>query len=293
MSVRRNADLVSDGIRYVEELTADSAAASGYSGNVIVGDVEILRRGVKNGKVIFTRDRKHNELLLTGMTYLSEKVNNVRSRFKPTPIDVSLGCHTVDQVVDNDTTVPNEKLCGIMAGVGGSGDVYNTIAPVYRTDLTVPGMIPFRVRPVDDDLDEHTRAGYFLRTVRDGYVYYYGKRFTTGPDIEVLYDDGRVVDASSISRVQSSQLVKAMTRYTIRVDEFDMREYFRLTEGSTKRSRVNSIGLVAGYPQMVNENGHMVQDFFNVRGITTANMENKELKNSEDAVNFTYKLYFL
>lgn len=115
----------------------------------------------------FTRTlHDHNDLLVTGAVFLSEKANNMRSTFKTTPLDISLGVHTADQVEVSNKTIGYEKIGGIMVGDGGAGDTYNTVYKVNRAALSVPGPVPFRVVPVENDLKDTDREKYFLRVVR-------------------------------------------------------------------------------------------------------------------------------
>ena len=69
----------------------------------------------------------------------------------------------------------------------------------------------------------------------------------------------------------------AYTQYILTVNANDIREYFKLTDGNTALSRINSIGLVAGYPR-VNKLGYT--EFYNVRCLTTVNTESLELKDN-------------
>ena len=262
--------------------------ATGANIHEIVGEVEILYRTTRGGKVVFTRTKNLNDLLITGAVYISEKVNNMRSTFKTVPIDVSLGIHTVNDIDTSDATVPFEKICGIMVGNGGTSGTYNAVHKVHKTDLSVPGMIPFRVRPLDDDLPDADKKLYLLRRERNGYAEYYGKRFTDR-EINVVYEDGTSVGTDvNLIGDSNGKFVKTFTKYTVGITPQEIREYFKITEGNTMRSLINSVGLMTGYPMNADES-----EFGYVRGMTTLNTENMELKNSQDAIEFTYRLYFI
>ena len=267
-------------------------AASGL-GHEIIGEVEVLYKSKRDGHSIFTRSIGKNDLLLTGAVFLTEKVNNVRSTFQTTPIDQLIGVHSASQIDFSAASIPNEKICGIMVGVGGSGDTYNTVHPVHRTDLTVPGYTPFRVVPVDEDLSPELRRQYILRVVQGDYVYYYGKRFEANRDINVLYEDGTEVPTNVHAIGDSNgKYIKTFTKFTTTIDESEIREAFKIKDGSTRRSRVNSIGLITGYPGKAEDSGRY-EEYFNVRTLTTLNMENRELKDSESTLSIIYRLYFV
>ena len=270
-------------------------ASSG--GHFIIGEVEKVYKSKRNGRAIFTHTIDENDLLVTGAVYLSEKVNNIRSTFRTTPVDVSLGVHTQEQIDFSPATIPHELICGIMVGCGGCGDTYNTVHKVHRTDYTVPNPVPFRVVPLSQDLKGVTRDRYFLRVVRGNYAYYYGKKFTVNREINVMYEDGTTVPTNiDVLGDIKGQYIKTFTKYEVTVDETDIREGFKLTMGNTLQSRVNSVGLVTGYPGIASDSadkGVDIDEFFNVRTMTTLNTENDELKDSESTVSYIYRLYFV
>ena len=198
--------------------------ASSGNANMIIGEVEIIAQ-TKKGRVLFTRKHRieHNDLLITGAVFLAEKVNNMRSNFLTTPVDVTLGVHTIDQIDRTNNSIPNEVICGIMVGNGGCGDTYNTVHKVHRTDYTVPGPLPLRVVPLSRDLATTARRRYLLRVVRGEYAYYYGKRFTVEPDINVMYEDGTTVPTNvDVLGDIKGQYIKTFTKYTAVLDEYDI-----------------------------------------------------------------------
>lgn len=276
--------------KIADELYSDGKlVAHNKEDHKIIGEVEIITESKVDGKRIFTKTIKYNDLLVGGSVYISEKINNVRSTFKTTPIDVELGVHTAEDITVDTSTISDELICGIMVGNEGTSDTYNTVRAVKRSARTVPGIIPFRVVPLNDDLKDNDREKYFLRKVIGDYVYYYGKKFEIEREINVLYEDGTVVP-TNVDVVPLNKYIKTFTKYKITIEQSDIREYFKITQGSTLRSLINSIGLVTGYPTMDDE-GNV--EFCNVRTITTLNMENQELKDSESTITFIYRLYVL
>lgn len=254
----------------------------------IIGDVQVIYESRSNGKVIFTRTlRDHNDLLVTGAVFLSEKANNIRSTFKTIPLDLELGIHGNDQIEVSQKTISREKIAGIMVGNGGAGDTYNSVFKVNRAARHVPGIVPFRVVPVDQDLKDTDRAKYFMRLVKGDYAYYYGKKFDIEREINVMFEDGTSVPVD-VDNMPNNKFIKVFTKYRAVLDERDIREYFKINYGSTLRSLINSVGLITGYPGLT-EDGQ--EEFFNVRGMTTMNMENQELKDSESTITIIYRLF--
>lgn len=278
--------MINDHIRVYDEADVNGQRIEGH-GVDIIGSVEIIYQSKKNGKAVFTRNLYKNDLLVTGAVFMSEKNNNMRSTFQTVPLDLELGVHTNDEIVVDHTTIANEKICGLMIGNGGCGDTYNTVYKVNRASRSVPGMIPFRVVPVDKDLDPTDREKYFLRVIKGDYVYYYGKKFDIDREINVQFEDGTTVP-TDVDTTVVNKFIKTFTKYRVTVDQRDVREYFKITQGSTLRSLINSIGLVTGYPGLAADN---FEEFFNVRGTTTLNMENQELKDSESTITVIYRLF--
>lgn len=271
-----------------EKVTANGVTVFESGGTKVIGEVEVICS--RKGNPMFTRSFKvHNDLLVNGAVFLSEKANNMRSTFQTVPLDLDLGVHTSDEIIVDNTTIKDEHICGIMVGNGGTGDAYNTVNKVNRAARSVPSPIPFRVVPINADLTGDTRNRYFLRVVKGDYVYYYGKRFDIDREINVEFEDGTTVPLD-VDTMHTNKFIKVFTKYRVTIDQSDIREFFKYTQGSTLRSLINSIGLITGYP-MTDEN--KMTEFFNVRGMTTANMENQDLKDSESTITFIYKVYIV
>lgn len=272
-----------------DTLSINGAEYNGQAGSKIIGDVQVIYESKRDGRVVFTRTlHDHNDLLVTGAVFLSEKENNMRSNFKTNPIDIIEGVHTIDQIEVTSKTIGYEKIAGIMVGNGGAGDTYNTVYKVNRAALHVPGPVPFRVVDVENDLDPTDREKYFLRVVRGDYAYYYGKKFDIEPEIGVMFEDGTSVPVDVYTQ-NPDKFIKVFTKYRAVIDQRDIREYFKITQGSTLRSLINSVGLVTGYPLKLGD--EIYEEFYNVRGMTCFNMENQELKDSESTITFIYRLF--
>ena len=255
-------------------------------GMSMAGKVKIIGRDHK-GRVLFTKT-EDNALLINGATYILEKINNRRSRFAPPPLDVQYGSHQQADVTIDTTTLSQEYVCGMVFGIGGCTNTYNTVRPVLRNALTVPEMVPIRMVPAAEDFTGDERNKYFLRrtTFVGGveYAMYYGKVFDMDPRIDIVFESGDDIP-DDVYKYDDPGFLFSFTNYTLTVDSNDIREYFRINDGNTSMSRINSIGLVAGYP-VVNDLGHI--EFYNVRCLTTVNTESLELKDSLSTIQVIY-----
>lgn len=280
--------MLKDHVSVYDEAYVNNKRFRGNNSADIIGEVEILFRSKENGKVVFTRSLHKNDLLVTGAVFLSEKMNNMRSSFKTLPIDQELGVHAAEEIEVSDETIAKEKVCGLMIGNGGAGDTYNTVYKVVRADRHVPGMIPFRVVPVTEDLTETDRAKYILRKVEGDYAYYYGKKFDIARTINVQFEDGTTVPVDVDGSIVT-KFIKTYTVYRVTIEQRDVREYFKITQGSTLRSLINSLGLITGYKGDAPDGPY--DEYYNVRGMTCLNMENHELKDSEGTITVIYRLF--
>lgn len=316
----RSSNYAHDNLRVVDQLYANGQLVAGGDPHEIVGEVEIIYRSKHNGKAVFTKTIRRNDLLVTGAVFLSEKVNQIRSSYLPTPLDVKHGTHSMDDRFGlGDTsylmnalgTIPYERICGIMVGREGSGETYNQVHRVYRTDTEVPGVVPFRTICLSDgeeDLEGDERKLYMLRTLQTingkECICYYGKRFLVDREINVQWEDGTVVDINSlVPGNDRGKLVKTFTKYTTVISAKDIREYCRIAEGSTIKSLVNSLGLITGFPVNPEDNTILTPssevlyedpyEFGFVRGMTTLNTEDYPFKDKESTMDVTYRLYFI
>lgn len=251
------------------------------------GDVIILGRD-EQGRTMFTRTEK-NAILVNGRSYILEKANNRRCRFAPPPLDVIYGSHTQSRVEVTNETLLQEYVCGMVFGIGGCTNTYNTVRPVSANALTVPEMIPIRVVPADEDFIGVERAKYFLRktTYIGGveYAMYYGKTFDTEPRIDITFESGDDVP-TDVYKYDNPGFIFSYTEYVITIDADDIREYFKLNDGNTSMSRINTLGLVAGYPKLNSLNN---VEYYNLRCLTTVNFENLELKDQLSTIEVFYR----
>ena len=88
----------SDTVRTMETLRRDGVLVASCGGLRTFGEVEVLYRSKRNGKPIFTHTKEKNSLLVTGGVFLNEKINNLRSSFLTSPLDVEQGVHTYDDL---------------------------------------------------------------------------------------------------------------------------------------------------------------------------------------------------
>lgn len=274
---------MSEIVRLYDEASVNGMLVKGASPNTVIGEVMVSSY---TGEVLFTQKIYKNDLLLGGCVYFMEKVYGRRASFRPTPLDLELGVNS--EIIVDDNTLKDEKIIGIVCGVGGSSDIYNTVKPVQRHHRTVDDIVPFRYTKVE--LTGDTRKEYCLRVKNpDDTFSYYGKIFKTTPEIKVEYSNELPVQNDVGDSITVDQ-INVFTESTVYISGEDIRERVLARDGTTDKSRINTIGLIAGYP-IKDEFGNV--EYANVRTITTLNMENRELKNGNDTITIRYRQYII
>jgi len=264
-----------------------------YDGNKIlaneggIGQEGIVHESFYDGETMFTHNTVYkNKLLLIGRTFLIEKANNVRSNFRPTPIDQDLSVSAVEDIDISIANLKEEEVIGFVIGTGGSGDTRNTLKAVEIHHKNVPDQIPFRVIDMDTetDLTGSERAQYFLRKVVDNKAYYYGK-VITAKEIKTVFANSIEVPADVHNQLSPDEILNYI-EYQIDISDKDVREYFLDSEGSVNNARFNSIGLVTGYPVTLPDTNI---EYRNVRCNTTLNTDNIELRNALSTATYRYQ----
>jgi hypothetical protein len=243
----------------------------------------IIESNYFDGTSLFTRTYK-NDLLVTGALYFLEKANNVRAEYQPTSIDQDYAVIGAN-VTRNLINLGQENLIGIMVGNGGAG-LSGSIYEVQLHKKTVPGLVPFRVVPISEDLTGTERTKYFMRVVDGSLIYYYGKRFESA-NLKVLYKNGTEVPLN-VGLLDQADDIDVYMEYTVPVSTKDIREYSILTNGDTRLSRVNSLGILSGFPETIDGG---LTEYRNIRGVTVSNMDNHPLKDNLSFINFVYRVY--
>ncbi len=274
---------MSEIVRIFDDAILNETLVRGNNSGNIIGEVLVSSY---SGEVLFSKKLYKNDLLIGGCIYFMEKVYGKRSSFRPTSLDVELGVNT--EIIVDEATLKDEQIIGIVCGMGGSSDIYNTVKPVQRHHRTVDDIVPFRYTAVE--LTGDIRKEYCLRVKNGDDTYsYFGKKFKNAPEIKALYSNELPVQNDVGDQITVDQ-INVFAESTVYISGDDIRERVLARDGSTDKSRINTIGLIAGYP-FVNENGDT--EYANVRTITTLNMENRELKNWDDTISIRYRQYII
>lgn len=261
------------------------------------------------GRKLFS-NKEYNDITLPGSVFILEQMFKTRAdtRFLhptnifPTGTYENSTNATIDfnpiQIADKDFL--RERVFGFMVGNGGE-DGSGVIAPKYETiNLNKNGNVTF-LPFIIDDKDEITkgypeRNEYALSVESDDKKYYYVKKFKklaedTEQDAEIFskWADG----SGDVSLNEYSMYNAPILTYAqciLDISATDLRAFFG--ESNLDVCMINQLGLVAGYP-VQDENGNETGEYEDIKLVTTVNFKSRDLSNSENRLQITYKIYCL
>jgi hypothetical protein len=231
------------------------------------------------GETIFEDD--HNDIIITGSTFLLEQAFKLRSSFTMTTLSADLNVNA--SILPDGSNVGQEYIFGFMVGTGGSGSVKGDIIAVNYTDKDLTQLVPFRTVPTVSDLSDADKAKYAMKKQVGNYYQYYTKKFEITPVIKHLFIDGTEIPPN-VNETGASKGIRIFTEMICDINSRDLREYFNVTSGNIDRCRVNTLGIVAGIPTAGGE-------FACVRMIAKINFNDFMLRDLESGLRFTYKMY--
>jgi len=232
-----------------------------------------------NGNQIF-EGLNENKLLLQGGNLFLEKMTGVRSLFNPQTLNNIIG---INDTVPDVSNLSAEKFMGFVIGLSNNSGYYGDKPVVNEADRNLFTLLPFRI--TDSALNSPDKDPYLLyldNSGTDGKHYYYGKRFESGPDIKVVYEDGSEVPNDV---VEPSQKILKYIEWTIKIDTMDLEEYFTINPDSLGR-RVSSIGLISGFPSGQYEIHH-------AQLTTKANIDQLPLAETGSTALLRYRVYIV
>ena len=312
------------------ELTINNKTSGRLIGEVLVEEFD------KSGNCIFS-ETNTNDVTLAGSIYVLEQIFKKSSksgyRFLHSSVvptgqfgqDSQAEMKCVDDSTkkwndlqpDNmDKYISDEYIFGFMVGYGGE-TATSVVTPRYESatledSSNNASFLPLRIvkgtdiDPVDDGINYYIKYS----DKDNGLNYFYGKGFTSEPNIYTRWADG----AGDVQKAQLDYNVPILTyaEIILDIDEVDVREYFSAT--SSDQCYINQLGLIAGKPVWVrDDNGTYIKDndkyisvssdvtnveryrldFDDVKLVTTLNFKSKDLSNDENKIKFTYKVYCL
>lgn len=246
----------------------------------LIGEVRYQRLN-KNGKVLFESEPEFNDVVLPGSMTILEKTFGVRSPLNIPNLTSILEIN--DTVIPTVNDISKELILGFVVGIDGAGYLPGEVKPVKYNRNNVFGLIPFRQTTVELDVVEG--AKYLLKKFdnTDSKYKYYLKKFSITPVIRHLYTDGTEVQ-NNVTELSNPQSIRSFVECICDIEASDIREYFMDADGDLVRSRINSMGLVAGF---IHSNGEIA----NARLTTLLNFRNSELENLENTIRFIYRFY--
>lgn len=245
----------------------------------VVGIIDGMTKNIL-GNTIF-KSMERNKLLLQGANLFLEKMAGKRSTFQPQTLNSILGIN--DTAPDN-SNLSAEQFMGFVIGLSNNNGMYGDKPAVNEADRNLYVLLPFRM--TDAPLTSPDKDKYLLykddSAGATGKHIYYGKRFESGPDVKVVYEDGSEVP---IDVANPAQKILKYIEWTIKIDIDDLEEYFTINPDSIGR-RVTSIGLITGFPSGAYEVHH-------TQLATKANIDMLPLAEKGSHTTLRYRVYLV
>lgn len=237
------------------------------------------------GEMLFT---EHNETLLSGGVFLLQKIANVESPINIKTINTDMNLLATEADPGFKGLRREHAIFGFMIGLGGCTDVFDTVKDVKYKERIVNSSIPFRMNPTIDDLSPSERSKYFLRVEEEGFYKYFAKKFEVEPKIHVVYDEpGFPQVPPDVDLSPDDKTINSYIQFNLKITKDDVRDYFKQLGGGINKARINSIGLVYGYP----DNSLGYDEYKGVRVFSKLNFNNEPLDNETKELNIIYKIY--
>lgn len=195
------------------------------------------------------------------------------------------------------TDISNEKIFGFMVGTGGEVGA-GILAPDYRSTFLVnqnseSTFIPFQIVDPDTELTNY----YGKITAKNNTVnkdYYFIKSLATTDGnktsiISAWADGSGEADSNELGKY--SVPVVTYAQCSLDIAATDCRAWFG--EQNLDSCAINQLGLVSGIPVYDTTDTTKIINYTNIRLATIVNFKTRDLSNSENKLQITYKIYCL
>lgn len=253
------------------------------------------------GRKIFS-STEENDITLPGSIFVLEQMFKVKAnkRFlhknKLFPIGTAgSGEYATKDGWNEGTDIPlkDEKIFGFMVGNGGE-EGSGVIAPKYESTMLADNngaasFLPFQIIKSGQTFDEQDKYCLSYNDIQNKKTYYYVKKFDTtthteGASISSKWADGSG-DVSEDEITSYSSPILTYAECVLTISATDLRDYFG--ESNIDHCAINQLGLVSGYYNSA------INDWDDVKLVTCVNFKSRDLSNSENRLQITYKIYCL
>ena len=235
------------------------------------------------GRVLFTDS---NELMLAGGMHTLAKLANVDKPILLKTMNKDLSVAAVEEAVPYKGPRREDVIFGFAIGIGGCGDMFDTVNPVYYNERTITSQIPFRKVKTDMGLSPTERNQYYMKKTAGAYHEYYIKKFETEPILKAEYDDPSFGPVPvEPDKADPNRIINTYLEFKLKIGPEDVREYFKINGVGLRKARVNTLGLVHGYKD------NNANEYKGVNLWSKITFNNEALDNETKAIIVTYKVY--
>lgn len=224
----------------------------------------------------------HNELLIPGGLFTLAKISGVNMPIKTETLNTKLNLLASEDTPVHTGPRREDVIFGFVIGIGGCTDVFDTVKPVKYKEIEVDSLVPFRKPLKSDDISPDTQRKYALKVTNGNYYEYYVKKFESTPVIKAEYDEAGSPTVTNPATGPDTP-INTYVQFTLKISKQDVREWFKINGGGLRKARVNTLGLVTGYP--------VGSEYKGVRAFSKINFNNEPFDNETKELTVIYKIY--
>lgn len=235
------------------------------------------------GEVIH-RQHKHNELLLSGGLFVLAKISGVDIPLDIKTINSDLNINVQETTKSFTGPRREDVIQGFMVGIDGCDDMFDTVKPVYTKQRTITAPIPFSMVEDLNELSDEEKARYALTVHEDNWYKSYLKHFESTPQIFCEFDEpGAPPVPATVDLLESDSVINTYIRFMCKINEKDLRTFYKEQGGGLRKARMNTLALVTGYPDG--------NDYKGCRCFSKINFNNEPFDNETKELTFSYKIF--
>lgn len=258
---------------------------------------------IKDEKVSFKKDNKviirnghtgeiihegTNKVTLAGSSFTAQKSLNIDIPVNTPSYNAELG---LENSVIEDPGVPGlrreHQVILFAVGNDGCGPEQNQVYDVkYESWIKPENLIPFRYRPLSNDLSDLERTTYFGRYTTETEAYYYFKAFDLIPQFTQRYTDGTIIDEDIYSSMKPES-VESFVQIKLKITDVDFREYFEHIN-DTSGYKINSLSLLTAWAKEIDGKTY----YQDIRPYTKYHFPNESLLEETKMLDITYIIYY-
>lgn len=194
----------------------------------------------------------------------------------------------------------NRCVCLMGAGDGGASMTFGQVIDAKANDNNLFSIKPLRTVPVGADLSAAEREVYFMRkrvTINNEVYYQYFLKKVSNTEVYTKHQNVNYTPAIEDNDPEkdpndplSLNPIQTFTTVPISVADVDLKEHFRIQDGTLKNARFNELALYVGIPTIVRDpvTNETYTDYIAVEAFSKLTFNNRPMDNEGSKYDFVY-----